>query len=190
MRLGLGLQLNKINNKSGITPVTSGLTLDAIWDSITPYYEFTVTAARQASSAAVYATFDNADNGILMESGGAGSGFVLYIFDGVLYFQCGSGSSFGSAINRAEIAWAIPSPTPKSYLIEWSADSSNAELFIDGVSVGSDTNGHGFITGVNEGGIGQSYGTVALVRGGWVGDNDGIFTGVIDRAEIFAGETV
>ena len=167
--------------------VTTNMSLDATWNVVGSAY--TDLSEETEASGKITATFNNTDAGIITESGGTAYGLCLYIFNGVLYFQCGEGGGLGS-INTAEIYYIIPSSTDSTYTIEWSASVSNqkAALYINGILIGVDNFNATYISGNDEGTIGESEVDVCVNRGGWVGDQAGVFTGSVASHEIFLGE--
>jgi hypothetical protein len=167
---------------SGIIPVTNGMTLSASW--VTRGTIYTTLSPATAASVRVDAVISNTDTGILMESGGTGEGLVLYVFAGELYFQCGDGSAFGTAANRAEVSYTLPAGTIQP-VIEWSAENGNAVLYIDGVLVDSQAFTSTNICGADNGTVGQVSAAVAVNRGGWTSNGDGDFTGEINGCFIF-----
>jgi hypothetical protein len=170
---------------NGIAPVTQGMTLTQAWtvrgDGYDGLYNATVASAR------VDATVGNTDSGILMEAGAAGIGTVLYVYDGVLYFQCGEGSAFGTSSNRAEVSYTLPAGE-FYYIVEWSADTNNAVLYVNGLEVDSQAFTYTRIVGTDNGTFGQVYSVVPVNRGGWTADGDGSFTNTITKCDIFNGQ--
>lgn len=172
-----------INVFDPIKPVTQGMTLSESWSNTYVHYE-TLKAATTAS-ARVDATISGTDSGILMESGGSTYGLVLYVYDGVLYFQCGDGTDFGATSNRAEISYTLP-VGQFNYIVEWSADtSSNAVLYVNGVIVGSQTFNYAFLAGNDRGTVGRMANAVADNRGGWTSSGSGVYTNTITKCDIF-----
>ncbi len=166
-----------------ITPVTQGMTLTEAW--VTRGTGYTALANANDASVRVDATISNTDSGILMESGGAGDGLVLYVFAGVLYFQCGNGSAFGTTGDRAETSYVLP-VGEADYIIEWSADSSSkAVLYVDGVLVDSETLSNSNLGGADAGTVGRVISQVAVNRGGWVAGGSGDYTNTITKCDIF-----
>lgn len=168
-----------------IVPVTSGMTLTASW--VTRGTSYSTIANTTAASVRVDATISNTDSGILMESGATGTGSILYVYAGVLYFQCGNGSAFGPSPSRAEIPYTLPAATIKP-IIEWSADTSNAVLYIDGAKVGSQTFSEVDVSGGDSGTIGQVSNSVPVNRGGWTTNGQGSYTNTIELCRIFNGQ--
>jgi hypothetical protein len=176
----------KIEVAPQITPVTQGMTLTEAWtvrgDGYDGLSESTVASVR------VDAVISNTDDGILMEAGATGSGLVLYVYDGVLYFQCGNGSAFGTASNRAETSYTLP-VGEFNYIIEWSAtNTNNSVLYVNGVSVDSQSFSNYLLSGSNDGTFGEVENSVAVNRGGWTGDADGVYTNTITKCDIFDGQ--
>ena len=173
--------INPFDDESSFLPVTNGMTLTAAWvyDS---YY--TTLGSTTSASVRVDATISNTDDGILMEAGAAGIGLLLYVYSGVLYFQCGDGGAYGTASNRAEISYTLP-VGEFDYVIEWSADTSNAVLYVNGVEVGSQTFSFSVISGNDNGTVGKVASGVSGNRGGWVADGDGVYTNTITKCDIF-----
>jgi hypothetical protein len=171
--------------RARIVPVTNGMTLTASW--VTRGTSYSTIANTIAASVRVDATISNTDSGILMESGATGTGSILYVYAGVLYFQCGNGSAFGPSPSRAEISYTLPAATIKP-IIEWSADTSNAVLYINGEEVGSQTFSEVDVSGGDSGTIGQVSNSIAVNRGGWTSNGQGSYTNTIELCRIFNGQ--
>jgi hypothetical protein len=170
---------------SAIVPVTDGMTLTASWVTRGQgYYEI---ANAVAASVRVDATISNTDSGILMESGASGTGSIIYVYAGVLYFQCGSGSNFGTASDRAEIAYTLP-VGEFDYVVEWSADVTNAVFYVNGSIINSQTFNAVNVSGGDAGTVGEVKSTVAVNRGGWTSDGQGSYTNTITKCDIFNGQ--
>jgi hypothetical protein len=137
-----------------------------------------------ASSVRVDAKISNTDDGILMEAGASTLGLILYVYNGVLYFQCGDGTAYGTANNRAEVSYTLP-VGESDYIIECSADTSNAVLYVNGLVVGSQTFSEAFVGGTNDGTVGQVEFAAAVNRGGWIVDGSGLYTNTITKCDIF-----
>jgi len=165
-----------------IEPVTQGMTLTEAWTTRGTAYS--TLGNTTSASVRVDATISNTGSGILMESGATGRGVVLYVYSGVLYFQCGTGSAYGTASNRAEVSYALP-VGEFGYIIEWSADTSNAVLYVNGVKVDSQTFSLFEITGSDNGTLGEVNNIVAVNRGGWTTDGAGVYTNTITKCDIF-----
>jgi hypothetical protein len=148
---------------------------------------YSTLANTVAASVRVDATISNTDSGILMESGATGTGSILYVYSGVIYFQCGDGSAFGTAANRAEIAYTLP-VGEFPYVVEWSADTSNAALYVNGSIINSQTFSAVDVSGGDAGTIGEVQSFVAVNRGGWTSDGSGGFSGTIALCNIFNGQ--
>jgi hypothetical protein len=170
---------------SVITPVTDGMTLTASW--VTRGTAYSTLSNATSASVRVDATISNTDSGILMEAGGSSDGLIMYVFAGVLYFQCGDGSAFGSGGSRAELSYTLPVGTTTP-IIEWSADGSNAVLYVGGVEVDSQTFSNSLISGGDAGTVGRVANTCAVNRGGWSSDGAGDFSGTIALCNIFNGQ--
>jgi hypothetical protein len=172
-----------VNTYQSLKPVTQGMTLTASWSNAQVHYD-TIKSATTVS-VRVDATISGTDSGILMESGASTYGLVLYVYNGVLYFQCGDGSDYGVASNRAEISYTLP-VGQFNYIVEWSADtSSNAVLYVNGVIVGSQTFNNDFLAGSDRGTVGRMAGAVSVNRGGWTSSGSGIYTNTITKCDIF-----
>ena len=172
----------KRNKTPQITPVTQGMTLTAAW--VTRGTAYTTLDSVTNASARVEATIANTDSGILMESGATGSGLILYVYAGVLYFQCGDGGAVGTAVDRAETSYTLPVGTA-DYIVEWSANTSNAVLYVNGVIVDTQTFSEPTICGTNDGTVGRVADSAAANRGGWVNDGNGDYTNTITKCDIF-----
>ena len=170
-----------------ITPVTQGMTLTAAW--VTVGIAYGTLSDKPVASARVDATISNTDTGILMEAGGSTIGLMLYVHAGVIYFQCGNGSGYGTASNRAEIAYTLPVGEFK-YIVEWSASTilDNAVLYINGTPVGSQTFDSTSLAGSDDGTIGQVKTDCARNRGGWTANASGGYTNTITKCDVFINQ--
>lgn len=171
---------------STVISATSGLTLTASWiDSVTDY---STLGNSSAASAKLVASFGPSDTGILMESGGTGTGLALYLHDGDLVFQCGNGEGYDASQYRAVLTW--PVPEAGTYTIEWSAQSGvGAMLYINGVSISPPVQvDHEKISGGDVGGLGRIHNVACLTAGGWTDNGDGVFSGTIHQCLIFEGQ--
>jgi hypothetical protein len=175
----------RINIAPQITPVTQEMTLTQAWTVSGDGYDGLQNST--AASARVDAVISNTDDGILMEAGASYIGLILYVYDGVLYFQCGDGSAFGSASDRAEVSYTLP-VGEFNYIIECSANTSNAVLYVNGLAVGSQAFSKNGIAGSDEGTVGQVRLQVAVNRGGWTAGDSGVYTNNITKCDIFNGQ--
>jgi len=173
---------NTIEVADFIEPVTQGMTLTEAWTTRGTAYSTLLNAT--SASVRVDATISNTDDGILMEAGANGVGSILYAYSGVLYFQCGDGSAYGTASNRAEVSYALP-VGEFGYIIEWSADTSNAVLYVNGLVVGSQAFSEPKLAGADTGTLGEVKNIVAVNRGGWVLNGAGVYTNTITKCDIF-----
>jgi hypothetical protein len=180
-----GAVITGVTTESDITPVTGGMTLTASW--VTRGTAYTELSNAQSASVRVDATIANTDSGILMEAGASGVGLVLYVYSGVLYFQCGNGGSFGTSAGTSETSYTLPAGTITP-IIEWSADTSNAVLYIDGVEVDSEPFSSSAIAGGNAGTVGEVEDDCAVNRGGWTSEGDGSYANSITRCDIFLNQ--
>jgi len=165
-----------------IEPVTQGMTLTEAWTTRGTAYNTLGNAT--SASVRVDATISNTDSGILMESGASGLGLILYVYSGVLYFQCGKGNGYGTVSDRAEVSYVLPIGE-SDYIIEWSADTSNAVLYVNGLLIASQTFSVFQITGGDGGTLGEVKGLVAVNRGGWTTNGAGVYTNTITKCDIF-----
>jgi hypothetical protein len=170
---------------AGIVPVTSGMTLTASWTVRGDAY--TELASSTSASVRVDATIDNSNDGILMEAGATGAGLILYVYSGVLYFQCGSGSSFGTSSDRAETSYTLPIGQD-NYIVEWSANADNAVLYVNGAIVDSQTYSNTLIAGSDAGTVGQVNSVSPVNRGGWTSNGQGNFPNTITKCDIFLNQ--
>jgi hypothetical protein len=161
-----------------IEPVTQGMTLTEAWTTRGTAYSTLQNTT--SASVRVDATISNTDNGVLMESGGAGKGVVLYVYSGVLYFQCGKGDAYGTASDRAEVSYTLP-VAGADYIIEWSADTFNAVLYVNGLVVGSQAFSSTYLAGNDPGTVGEVKADVSVNRGGWTTDGSGVYTNTITK---------
>jgi len=173
---------NTIEVADFIEPVTQGMTLTEAWTNRGTAYS--TLGNTTSASVRVDATISNTDDGILMEAGGTGEGVILYVYNSVLYFQCGSGSAYGTASNRAEVSYTLP-VGESDYIIECSADTSNAVLYVNGLVVGSQAFSESKLAGSDGGTLGEVQGLVAVNRGGWTTDGAGVYTNTITKCDVF-----
>lgn len=167
--------------------VTVGMTLDASWTDPSTDYNDLVNLNSGSARVDVTGLQTNAD-GILMESGGSGTGLLLYAFSGTIYFQCGVGTVAGPGASTGEVSWPI---VAGDYVIEWSADRTACALYINGELIDTDTYTNTGLAGGDLGTVGQvGGGAAAANRGGWDGTDVGSFSGgTITRCDIFVEET-
>jgi hypothetical protein len=184
-QLSRGLSRPLSSDLDGITSVTKGMTLTQAW--IVRGDAYNTLGNATAASVRVDATISNTDDGILMEAGATFSGLVLYVYDGALYFQCGDGSAFGTASNRAETSYTLPAGE-FNYIVEWSANTTNSALYVNGLIVDSQSFSNVGISGADDGGFGQSVSSVAVNRGGWSGNGSGVYSNTITKCDIFNGQ--
>jgi hypothetical protein len=170
---------------SGIIPATNGMTLTASWTARGTGY--TTLSPATAASVRVDAVISNTDDGMLMESGGTSKGLFVYVYDGVLYFQCGDGTAFGTSSNRAETSYTLP-VGEYSYIVEWSANTTNAVLYVNGLAVDSQAFSDTEISGLGQGTVGQVKDSCAVNRGGWTTNGAGDYTNTISACYIFSGQ--
>jgi hypothetical protein len=165
-----------------INPVTDGMTLTGSWavrgDNYTDF------STKTSGSVRVDATISNTDSGILMESGGATAGLILYVYAGVLYFQCGRSNEFGTTAERSETSYILPTGE-FGYIVEWSANTQNSVLYINGLEVDSQAYSYTLIGGSDPGTAGEVNNGVAVNRGGWTSDASGVYTNTITKCDIF-----
>ena len=173
---------NTIEVADFIEPVTQGMTLTEAWTTRGTAYS--TLGNTTSASVRVDATISNIDDGVLMEAGGSGQGTILYVYSGVLYFQCGDGSAYGTASDRAEVSYTLPTGEFR-YIIEWSADTSNAVLYVNGLLVGSQTFSDDRLAGSDDGTVGEIWNSVVVNRGGWVPGDLGTYTNTITKCDIF-----
>ena len=172
----------EVVEQAAFSPVTTLMTLTESWTtSGTSYSTLDNTTS---ASVRVDATISNTDDGVLMEAGGTGAGVILYVYDGVLYFQCGSGAAYGTGSTTAEVSYTLPTGE-FDYVIEWSADTSNAVLYVNGLEVDSQTYFNSVLTGSDHGTVGEIWNSVAANRGGWVTGDLGTYTNTITKCDIF-----
>ncbi|NBC15803.1 MAG: hypothetical protein GVY18_00645 [Bacteroidetes bacterium] len=134
------------------TGVTDGMTQDATWSD--PATDYADLADATAASFAIEVRLDPDAEGYIMEAGATGAGLALYVHAGRLYFQCGDGENTdgdGDPALIAECSYDIQWPTLG--LVEWSADTGGAALYVDGQLVDTDTMSNSKIAGGNPGGI-------------------------------------
>ena len=179
------VEVIEVAEQAAFSPVTAPMTLTEAWTTRGAGY----LGLQNTTSASVRVdtTISNTDSGILMESGATGIGIVLYVYSGVLYFQCGRGNAYGTASYRAEVSYTLP-VGESDYIIEWSADTSNAVLYVNGVAVGSQTFSESLIAGSDAGTLGEVESVVSVNRGGWTTDGNGSYTNTITKCDIFKNQ--
>lgn len=114
---------------------------------------------------------DSTKQGIIYEAG-AGTGFDLYVYDGVLYGQAGNNSAGPPFSVDLEVSWTIPASitTSNVTMIVFSADMSTGgvstgNLYVNGQLVATNTGSTNTeVCGNNQGGTGQVYGTAPNTR--------------------------
>lgn len=168
--------------KFSIVPVTHGMALTEAW--VTRGTGYNALSSATSASVRVDATISNTDDGILMEAGGVSVGLIMYVYSGVLYFQCGNGAAFGTTGSRSETSYTLP-VGEFNYVVEWSADTSNAVLYVNGLAVDSQVFSNALISGSDAGTVGRVKSTVAVNRGGWTADAAGDYTNTITKCDIF-----
>ena len=173
------------NLLAALSPVTDGMTLTGSWTVRGDSYA--ELGDKSSGSARVDATISNTDSGILMEAGGSTVGLILYVYAGVLYFQCGRASAFGTAADRSETSYILPTGQ-FDYIVEWSANTQNAVLYINGLEVDSQNYSYTAISGSNEGTVGEIKDAVAVNRGGWTANAAGVYSNTITKCDVFVGQ--
>lgn len=187
MAFGLGLFMGSrgLPDMAVDTPVTDGMTLSATW--LPNSAGKTTLSSSTEASIKIIASVEPGDSGVLLEQGASTLGTIIYVFGGVLYAQFGDGSDIGSNSARAFLQYTL---TKRIDLIEVSGSIANGRcaLYVDGVLVGTDTLANSSLAGSDAGGVGRVYAGAAANYGGWASDGSGVFTGHIDRAEIFLNQ--
>jgi hypothetical protein len=168
-----------------ITPVTQSMSRTEAWDTRGTAY--TGLDLSTVASVRVDATISNTDTGILMEAGGGSAGLVLYVFSGVLYFQCGNGSNSGPATNRAVLSYTLPI-VEADYIIEWSANRTNAVLYVNGTLIEQQAYSYTQLAGNDGGTVGTVNKAAANNRGGWIVNGNGVYTNSITKCDIFKNQ--
>jgi hypothetical protein len=165
---------------------TDGMNLTREWlVGTTAYSDLANTTA---ASVRVDATISDSDTGVLMESGGSGLGLILCVYAGVLYFQCGDGGDFGTSSDRAETSYTLPAGT-SDYVIEWSANTSNSVLYVNGLKVDEQAYISSLISGSNPGATGRIELASAKNRGGFSTQNGtDVYTNTITRCLVFKNQ--
>ena len=190
MTFGLGLsfgnhRLPGTADVAPITPVTSGMSVTATW-LVTDGSQTTLASSTEASIK-IEASVSPSDTGILLEQGGSGSGLVIYVYDGVLYAQLGTGSGAGPNSSRAFLQHPL-SETLQLIEVSASVVHGRGALYADGVLVETDTFNTSTLAGGDTGGLGRVYNSEAANFGGWTTDGSGAFTGTIEKADIFLNQ--
>ena len=114
---------------------------------------------------------DSTKQGIIYEAG-AGKGFDLYVYGGVLYGQAGDNSAGPPFSVDLEVSWTIPASitTSNVTMIVFSADMqtggvSTGNLYVNGQLVATNTGSTNTeVCDTNQGGTGQVYGTAPDTR--------------------------
>ena len=71
------------------------------------------------------------------------------------------------------------------YIIEWSADTSNAVLYVNSLAVGSQVFSGALIAGSDAGTLGEVNNLVPVNRGGWTTNGAGVYTNTITKCDVF-----
>ena len=180
-----GSEIATIEVADFVEPVTSGMTITTSWTVRGDSYSQLGT--KTSGSVRVDATISNTDSGILMESGGATAGLILYVYAGVLYFQCGRANEFGTTAERSETSYILPTGE-FSYIVEWSANTQNSVLYINGLEVDSQAYSYTLISGSDPGTVGEVNNGVAVNRGGWTANAAGVYSNTITKCDLFVGQ--
>jgi len=141
-----------------------------------------------AASARVELTVDANTRGVITEAGAAVCGLALYIDNGILYFQCGNGASFGApmqAVCKTEIA-------PGRHVVLWSADVDKGlvVLCVDGKKVSERSGSFGpKLAGPDTGGQGGVQGGIPRNAGSFTPAN-GTFTGTIHACTVWPQKSI
>lgn len=168
---------------SGPTYATDEMTATATWNVVGAYY-YDLSLSTVAS-ARVTGSRTGGDDGVLIEAGGGHAGILLYVYEDVLYFRCGSGRN-ADPTGQANTAY-ITTPAPTGdFVIEWSASifARKAALYIDGVLAGSATFLNNQIAAGDGGSLGVNSSSAPDNLGGWGGD-EGTFGGTVTEAVIY-----
>ena len=158
--------------------LTHGLIGGIRWLPNTPYT--TLAGTMSFSARFVLEGVTSASSGIIAEAGGGGRGYALYIHNGFLVQDYGT----GSAVNAQGVLLSIDlnaiALKPRFILEVRVSSLGGTTIAIDGtvyashaISIGDNT-----IAGVEEGGIGSSYGIAVRANlAGWTSVGQGVFTG-------------
>ena len=168
-----------------INPVTVDMTLTSSW--IVRGETYKQLSSKSSGSVRVDATISNTDNGILMEAGGDTVGLILYVYAGVLYFQCGRATGYGTSVDRSETSYILPTGE-FDYIVEWSANTENSVLYINGLKVDSQNYSYNLLSGSDEGTVGEIKDVTPTNRGGFVGDGNGVYSNTITKCDIFVNQ--
>lgn len=129
--------------------------------------------------------------GILYETGGSGWGVVIYMYNGTLYAQAGSGTT---GVGEVELSYTLGTTSVRN--IMFSADSANkAQLYVNSNLI-SEMSGLNFtyLHGGDVGGTGAVYSSVAATRAFPVNSTDTALTnltnGTLWTTQVFQGMTV
>ena len=132
--------------------------------------DITQISGNKSATVRMVVGLSTADNGILVDLGGSGTGSVIYTWNGTLYASCGNGAAVGGTV---ELSWSIPatwsSTTSRVVVVGFSVlDSSLNTLFVDGIlrdSANAPSSGNpSEIAGGNDSGTGEVFGTIAANR--------------------------
>ena len=144
-----------------------------------------------------FGKWDYNDEGVLYETGATGIGSVIYLYEGVMYFQSGKGDEIGGDV---ELSYNLieNKETVYSYMISIDYNSSEAFLFVNGFLVDSNTSWTptNDFSGTNEGGVGKIYSNISNTRatnnGSWntPGNSEGIFTGIITTTYLYNNTSI
>lgn len=151
------------------TAATAALTATGVWDD--PNSTSTEFTGVDRLSFSSVIDFGTGDEGIIFESGGTGTGFILYQTGGMLYLQAGTGNGTGPSNSRGEASWAV---TEGSHTIEggMNADGGLA-LYVNGEMVGQSSFNSSNLSGPNPGSVGGGTSSVAINRGNFTATSPG-----------------
>lgn len=165
-----------------IDRVTDHMSTSAMWSSIGQGSG--ALANQSALSAYVQGAINPSDEGIILETGDAGQGLILYCYAGSLYLQCGDGGAASPGRNRAFIKHAITAPITHIELSA-SASTGRAALYVNGQLAGLDVFTNASVTGTSDGAMGQVQTSAPANLGSWTTSGAGAFTGTLAQAEFF-----
>lgn len=176
---------------AAIVPITNALTGGVSWVPSTQYADL---QGQTKCSWRLTAPLTPTSNGTVIEYGGAGTGSVLYLFNGVVKMYAGSGGQSRTiGTNAIELLWTVPSSG--NYLIEFSGKCVNTNmigrLYINGVQVAeSIATSIGSFSGGSACGLQGNYAGTANAQGGEIDTQAVFLPGTVTDCVVFPGQAI
>ena len=120
---------------------------------------------------------DDTTSNIIYETGGAGRGVCVYVYNGTLYAQAGAGSVAGGS---TEVSFPIPADWTDDYsrevLVCLDVTGSISTLWVDGIRRNTDVSSSAAsVAGPDKGGTGRAYDGVCATRAFAANPGDGTY---------------